>query len=81
MNRAITVRYFASLKEKAGRAQEILRTQAETASDLYAELRERFSFPLEEQYLKVSINREYKPFHSLLADGDEVVFIPPVSGG
>jgi len=81
MSRAVTVRYFASLKDKAGITQEALSTDAATASDLYAELKSRYSFPLDEQHLKVSINREYKPFASVLSDGDEVVFIPPVSGG
>ena len=31
--------------------------------------------------LAASINRRYAPFDSPLAEGDEVVFIPPVSGG
>jgi molybdopterin converting factor small subunit len=31
--------------------------------------------------LLASINRRYAPFDSALAEGDELVFIPPVSGG
>jgi molybdopterin converting factor small subunit len=31
--------------------------------------------------LLASINRRYASFDSPLAEGDEVVFIPPVSGG
>jgi molybdopterin converting factor small subunit len=27
------------------------------------------------------VNRRYAPFDTPLEDGDEVVFIPPVSGG
>ncbi|RYZ59424.1 MAG: MoaD/ThiS family protein [Proteobacteria bacterium] len=81
MSRDITVRYFASLKEKAGQSSEALKTSAVTASDLYRELKERHGFPLDEQHLKVSINREYKPFTTAISSGDEVVFIPPVSGG
>jgi molybdopterin-guanine dinucleotide biosynthesis protein A len=81
MSRDITVRYFASLKEKAGLSSEAIRTSAATASDLYRELKERYAFPLDEQQLKVSINREYKPFTTAITAGDEVVFIPPVSGG
>ena len=31
--------------------------------------------------LAASVNRRYAPFDTALAEGDEVVFIPPVSGG
>jgi molybdopterin converting factor small subunit len=31
--------------------------------------------------LAASVNRHYAPFDAALSDGDEVVFIPPVSGG
>lgn len=81
MTRKINVRYFASLREKAGLSQEWITTPAQTARDLYQELSAQYHFPLDEKHLKLSINREYKPFDSILHEGDEVVFIPPVSGG
>jgi len=31
--------------------------------------------------LSAAINRRYAGFDAVLADGDEVVFVPPVSGG
>ena len=31
--------------------------------------------------LGASINRRYAPFDTVLSEGDELVFIPPVSGG
>lgn len=77
----VTIRYFAVLKEKAGRASESWTTGAATAAELYQELRERYGFPLEERHVKLALNREYKDLSSPLRDGDEVVFIPPVSGG
>lgn len=77
----VTIRYFAVLKEKVGRASETWATEARTASELYAELRERYRFPLEEKHLKLALNREYRDLSSPLREGDEVVFIPPVSGG
>ena len=79
--RTVKVRYFAGLKEKAGIAGETVATSAATPSELYKELGDRYAFTLSEDLLKVSINREYKPFSSRLEEGDEVVFIPPVSGG
>lgn len=81
MTRKINVRYFASLREQAGHSQEWVTTEALTARDLYAQLVETHRFTLEEKHLKLSINREYKAFDSVLGEGDEVVFIPPVSGG
>ena len=31
--------------------------------------------------LAASVNRTYAPFDTVLSEGDEVAFIPPVSGG
>jgi len=31
--------------------------------------------------LRLAVNRAYAPFESVLAPGDEIGFIPPVSGG
>ena len=31
--------------------------------------------------LGASVNRRYAPFDTVLSEGDELVFIPPVSGG
>ena len=31
--------------------------------------------------LRLAVNREYVPFESVVAAGDEISFIPPVSGG
>ncbi len=77
----VQVRYFASLREKAGRTEESVETSATTAGDLYAELKAKYNFPLEEKHLKMSLNRSYRSFDTALNEGDEVVFIPPVSGG
>ncbi len=32
-------------------------------------------------HIKVAVNEEYRPLDYKLSAGDEVVFIPPVSGG
>jgi molybdopterin converting factor subunit 1 len=76
----IRVEYFAILRERAGRSREELDTSARTAADLYAELRQRYAFP-ERASLKVAINDEFGDWRATLADGDRVVFIPPVAGG
>ena len=37
--------------------------------------------PLGPDDLRVSVNAAYAPFTAALAEGDEIAFIPPVSGG
>jgi molybdopterin converting factor small subunit len=41
----------------------------------------RHGFVMAEERLRVAINGAFAPWERPLRDGDEVVFIPPVSGG
>lgn len=76
----VRVEYFAILREHAGRGAEELQTAAGTAAELYAELDRRYGFP-QLASVKVAINHEFRDWDSRIADGDAVVFIPPVAGG
>lgn len=75
------VRYYAVMREAAGRAEETLDTRAETPAALYAELAGRHGFTLGRTQLQVAVNSAFADWERTLADGDEVVFIPPVAGG
>jgi molybdopterin-guanine dinucleotide biosynthesis protein A len=77
----ITVQYYALLREQAGRRDEALVTRARTPAELYAELGRRYPFSLAPELLRVAINTEFGDWSAPLADGDAVVFIPPVAGG
>lgn len=77
----IRVQYFALLREQAGCADESLETKARTPRDLYDELRARHPFTLPPELLRVAVNAEFGDWAQPLADGDAVVFIPPVAGG
>ena len=77
----IKVQYYALLREQAGRSDEALETSARTPRELYEELQQRHPFSLAPQMLRVAINAEFSDWTQLLADGDSVVFIPPVAGG
>ena len=77
----VGVRYFAILREERGREEESLTPGAGTAAELYRELRERFSFSLSAERLRVACNGDFVPWSHSLRDGDLVVFIPPVAGG
>jgi molybdopterin converting factor subunit 1 len=77
----LKVQYFALMREQAGRTEEALKSSAANARDLYEELRTRYPFTLSPDQLKVAINGEFSDWSRGLADGDSVVFIPPVAGG
>jgi len=73
--------YFASLADRAGRAEEMLETNARAPRELYAEMAKAHGFPFPIERLRVAVNGALVPWDHALADGDEVVFLPPVSGG
>lgn len=77
----LRLRYFASLREEAGRAAESIETTAATPAALYAELAGRHGFRLSRAQLQVAVNSAFADWDRPLADDDEVVFIPPVAGG
>jgi molybdopterin converting factor subunit 1 len=79
----IRVRLFASLREAAGRSElEIDLEEPATAEDAWRSLAESFpSLASRRTSLAAAVNRRYATFAQALAEGDELVFIPPVSGG
>lgn len=77
----LRLRYFASLREEAGRAAESIETTAATPAALYGELVARHGFRLSQAQLQVAVNCAFADWDRALADDDEVVFIPPVAGG
>jgi molybdenum cofactor guanylyltransferase len=79
--RKIRVQYYALLREQAGRSDESLTTTARTPRELYEELRARYPFTLPAEMLRVAVNAEFGDWAQPLAEGDAVVFIPPVAGG
>lgn len=78
----ITVKYFASLREKAGKASEELEIGAdENLSKIYETLSLRYSFILSSKEVKFAVNNEYVSDDYNLKEKDVLVFIPPVAGG
>ena len=73
--------YFASLRDHAGMDSEQVDSLALDPRALYAELRARHGFAMSEDRLRVAINGAFAPWEQHLHEGDEVVFLPPVSGG
>jgi len=75
------VLYFASLRDAAGCDAEPVPASTTDARELYALLRRKHAFPLDAERLRVAINGEFAAWDRQLADGDEIAFLPPVSGG
>jgi molybdopterin-guanine dinucleotide biosynthesis protein A len=78
---SLNIRYYALMREQAGRSEESLETSAATPAALYGELTARYGFTLAREQLKVAVNSEFSDWSRPLAAGDAVVFIPPVAGG
>ena len=79
----MTVKLFARLRDIAGTG-EIVRdvpagaTVRSVWSQLAAEFPEISSY---ERSISTAINADYAKMDRVLAEGDEVAFLPPVSGG
>ena len=76
----VRIQYYALLREQAGRGTEETEAPGDAAA-LYDALAARHGFTLARSQLKVAVNGEFADWARPLADGDEVVFIPPVAGG
>ena len=77
----VTVRYFASLRERRGLTEETLTTAATTPAALYAELRGQHGVPLPLERVRAVLNDEFTRWEAPLRSGDAVAFLPPVAGG
>lgn len=79
----ITIRLFARLREIAG-ASELRREVADGATAGAAWEQLIAEFPAMAGYrtaVSCAVNEEYARFGAALGEGDEVAFLPPVSGG
>jgi len=79
----IRVLLFGQLKEIVGQSEESLDVQPGTKlSDLMSRYADQFpKFGPMAGSIACSLNREYASASSVLHEGDEVGFLPPVSGG
>jgi molybdopterin synthase sulfur carrier subunit len=76
---SIKVRYFASLKENIGRSEDkLLFTGLITVDQVWRQANP--DKPLPGNSL-AAVNMDYVGLDSVVNDGDEVAFFPPVTGG
>jgi molybdopterin converting factor subunit 1 len=79
----VTIRLFARLREIAG-APDLRRELPEgaTAGTAWDMLAQEFpGLAAHERSISCAVNEDYARLSTLLHDGDEVAFLPPVSGG
>jgi molybdopterin converting factor subunit 1 len=79
----VTVRVFARLRDIAG-AAELQREVAPgaTVGDVWRGLTAEFpGLAAYEKSMSSAVNADYARMNDAVRDGDEVAFLPPVSGG
>jgi MoaE-MoaD fusion protein len=73
---------LARLRELAGVEIEVVHISGgSTLGDAYKTAREKHPGLPEPQGVRGAVNHEFADWDTKIADGDEVAFIPPVSGG
>lgn len=81
----ISVRYFASIREAVGQGSEVLDTSAATLGALRDELIARggahASSLARGKAVRMALDQVLSGEEAPLADGAEVAFFPPVTGG
>ncbi|HET7292819.1 MAG TPA: molybdopterin converting factor subunit 1 [Vicinamibacteria bacterium] len=79
----VRVRLFASLREAVGRSELELEVGGDaTPEEVFRALsRTHPALTKRRASLSAAVNRRYVGFDEPLREGDEVVFVPPVSGG
>lgn len=84
----VNVKYFASIRESIGQGSEVLQTTATTLGQLRGELAARGGAYVETldvafkgRTLRMALNQDMCDDATLLTDGCEVAFFPPVTGG
>src|SRR2546428_4705004 len=80
---AVRTRLFARLREQAGTDAETVEVRpGSTVDDVYDALQKAHArLEANRESVRVAVNQEFADWDAIVSDGDEVAFIPPVSGG
>jgi molybdopterin converting factor subunit 1 len=80
---AIRVLLFATLRQQAGRSTvELILDEPASVAGCWERLCEQIpALASMKDTVRPALNRDYVPWEALAQPGDELAFIPPVSGG
>jgi MoaE-MoaD fusion protein len=80
---AVRARLFARLREQAGTDTETIEIPAgSTVADVYRAIQRLHpGLQADRGAVRAALNQEFAEWDAVVTDGDEVAFIPPVSGG
>ena len=81
VSKTITISYYAALRELTGKNAEQHVTDSVTPAGVFEEIRAKHKINLKRKNMMVAVNGEFTDWTHPLADGEELVFIPPVAGG
>ena len=76
----VTVLYFASFQDAAGIDSELVEKLG-SLINLYESLKQKYHFKFQAAHIRVAVNGVFVNWQDSVVDGDEIAFIPPVSGG
>ena len=81
----VTVKYFASLRQIAGKEEETFDLSGETTlkqlAEIIAATQPQIGEMVKEKKLAISVNHDIVPLDTVVHDGDEIALLPPFSGG
>ena len=80
----ITVKYFANLRELAGKAEEQLdctELTFEGFCKLIARSQPKIAELIRQKNIIVSVNHDIAEAGTIIHEGDEIALLPPFSGG
>jgi molybdopterin synthase sulfur carrier subunit len=74
------VLFFAHLRDAVGAEHLLIDATGKTVAELKEELAKNYQLPQLDTVM-TAVNEEFAPDEMIIQDGDEIAFIPPVSGG
>ncbi len=75
---SITVLFFSSLRDQIGYGSaEVSKNDLSTVWDVWRTQTQQEP----DATVRAAVNGRYAPFDTLIEDGDEIAFFPPVTGG
>ena len=78
----VRVRFFARLRELTGKDTEALKAAPHARIiDVYEAMRAAYPSLPPHETVRAALNQEFAEWSAGVSEGDEVAFVPPVSGG